>query len=434
MRNFIEKIFKILTFEEALSFSLTIFIKSLALGISLYTSRWLVVNLNSKEFATYNVSLAYIATLLPFLIFGIPHVVHKFYTNKYSVDEKNSFWTTISLLRLGTFFIGLLLIFLTYKITRIENLNTILLIYISNFILITDLNYKSITDSVGKSWQFMSTDLLSKISLFIFIFVYSSLQLRYSQIDYFLYASIISYGLSLFADSFIQNKYIGFGKPRFKIFRENFKTIFFISAALIFSSLYTATDKLIMSWFELGDSAINSYSNAYRVYDTILFIPGVLIPMIASIAKKQMDNHKGADVKFRQRIFLKYLFLSFLVGLATTFVTLILGSPIIKVIDPLSQYSSTLQILPILVLAIPFLSSAVYISYLMVFIEVEKYDVIVAFLAGIFGFVAYYFAIQKFSFYGAAIVTILIYIVDLFIKFVLLRNSIKFKKYLGIIP
>ena len=128
------KFLKLLLSQQSLFFG--VFFKFLAVGFGFYTTYWINNYLTVEDQASYNLITAYTPMILYFLGFGINEIIQKYYTNTTSKEVLQNVWTTFNFLRICSYFIGLLIIVLTYRIVKIENFLLLLLLFSAQFVLV----------------------------------------------------------------------------------------------------------------------------------------------------------------------------------------------------------------------------------------------------------------------------------------------------------
>jgi hypothetical protein len=202
---------------------------------------------------------------------------------KLSINLSN-FWTTTVALRLASYLVGLILIFFTYRLSQTSDLISVIGIFTAQFILLADLAFRSIADSNNKSWQFSVTDLLGKLILVGLMFV--SVQFFRPSIIGFAAISILAYSISLLADAFWQRKNYSWGKFDLNIIKVEIGAIGFLTLADIINGLYSKTDLLFLRYFNFDLFQVASYSNAYKLFEIATIIPGLTMPVLASILRK----------------------------------------------------------------------------------------------------------------------------------------------------
>lgn len=416
-----------------------VIIKFLSIGLGFYTTRWIVDNLTSLQYEQYNLVLAYSAIILAFTSFGIPVFIQKFYTNPHKKEEIANFWTTYSALRLISYLVGIIIILLTYSLSQTNNLVLILGIFTIQFILTVDINYRSIADAKGYPWKFALTDFGGKLILVLLLFLYPTIGDDFDPLWYFVFAAGTSYILGLLADSYIHRKLTPIGKVDFTLLKKNYQSIFYISFAFLVLGVYSTTDKLFLKYFGYSDTTINGYSNAYKLFEIAVVVPGLTAPSISSLAKQRLDNGLVTPVgkriqkfvhqltnskKFGQNkiIVTEWLIFSIFIGFVSTIGIWLLGSPVLKIIDPTNKYPLSFSILPILALALIPISALFFFGNLVVFKDGEKltfYGQIVVMIAALG---LYSILIPMYGAYGAAWATVITYTIDFLTKVYQMRK------------
>ncbi len=419
-------------------------IKLLAVGAGFYTTRWIVSNLSKTQYEQYNLVLAYTAIINSVVGLGIPQLIQKFYTNKHTAEEIAPFWTSFSFLRFSSFFMGLLIILVTYPISQTNNLGLIMGVYTIQFILLFDINYRSICDAKGYAWKFSLTDFGNKLILVSLLIAYPILKPDVSALFYFVAVSGIAYTIGLLTDSFIHRKLTPLGKVDFELLRRNFKPIIYISLAFIILGIYTTTDKLFLKYFGYSADTINGYANAYKLFETAIIVPALTAPTIASIAKNHLDDKKvtkfgskiqswfhGKSNKAKQQfgtnraIIFEWSLFTLFIGLISSVGVWLFGSIAINLIDSSNKYPLAYEILPILGITLIPISLLFFYGNLVIFKDGEKETFIGQILVLILGLLLYVILIPKYGAYGAAIATVLTYTADFLTKVVQLRILFK---------
>lgn len=424
---------------------LQITLKFIGIFTGIFVSRWVVQNVSESSLSDYYIAGAYVLTIVSIIDLGISRLVQKFYTNPHKDSEVSKFWSSMQFFRILTFFLGVFIISLTYKISGISDLKLIYTIFIINFILVVDLSYRSIVDSKGIGWQYSLTDLISKIILVFLIFNASLFQVfNLDPLNYFLFVSIISYSIGLITDVIWQRKYTKLSKISINDLGKYTKKLLLLGFIIAIVALYTVTDKIFLKRFGFSDFEINSYGNAYKLYELLLVIPGLIVPVLASRAKFEIDNSFSVFLQNLQNYinlktslklnrqkfsFIFYLLISTVISVLVSLFIFNISPFAIQIIDPALKYSLSIDILKILSISLPFASIAVFVSYFMIFIHLEKYDLIVAIITFIFTITCYYYGIKQFGAFGAAWSTVLLYLCDLSIKGLIFMFSKKIGNY-----
>ena len=429
-----------------LSILTTIVIKFWAVAIGLYTSRWMIANIDKVQLAEFNVLLSFVAVIYALIHFGIPITIQKHFTS--SPKESNAeLWTSMFFLRLISFPVGLFLIYILLPFTGSANLLLAFAIYSMGFFLIADLSYRAVTDSNGNSWQFSITDLVSKVFIVsgLIFYVRSGSVLNIQSLYYFIIISTIGNCLAVFLDFLWQAKHIQWGKWSWEVIKANRNVLFFVGGINAISALYTTTDKIFLQNFGASPEIINGYSNGYKILDLATIIIGLSMPIIASFTKRRMDERTvgkleqnvskflklfGKTLAPKPLVFTSFLLISFGIGLISFVGMNLFGPLIIRIIDPLSKYPQAILSLQILSFSLLPAPINFLIGYTLHFTGGEKYDFLSYIIILSSGILMYVLLIPAFGFVGAALATSLIYCVELFTKvFVLISQKAKLKTF-----
>jgi O-antigen/teichoic acid export membrane protein len=398
-------------------------IKGMAVILSFFIFRMLNQNVNSNDLAQYNIALSYLTFILAILNLGIPQLIQKYFTN-YHNEEKTKFeyWTFFSVVRFFTFILGILLV---AGIFFIVNKNFIILalgLFISQFILLTDINFRAVTDAVNESWKFALTDFGSKVLLLSSLFVFSNLYPSISFLNLFVILSILIYTFILAIDFWWhRNKTKLVQINFFKLLRENWKKMFAVGFSSILIVMITNLDRPMLFWFGFKSEEIVGYANAFKFYEIGMIAPGLVLAPVSSILKKKLNetNEKLKILKKYLGIITVMIFSYFLIVLFGGYFFL----PFLNndaVITSLSQINFI--ILSILLFTSPI---GVFISSLFILYNKEKYELFLQIYNSFVLGIAFYFLIKGYGSIGASISLISISLVDLCLRTIMLFRLIK---------
>ncbi len=438
-------------------------IKFLAVACGIFITRWQVSNFTTQDFANYSLILAYNSMVLMAVTWGLPQIIQKVFTNRdknknteemelplakglvakadwgYKSDATPNcasskfnaassitrtgslatlkmtyrfnlanFWTTTIALRFISYLVGLIIIFLTYKLSQTNDLIAIIGIFTAQFILLADLAFRSIADSVNKSWQFSITDLIGKLILVGLIFV--TFNFWQPSILNFALISIIAYFASLLIDAFWQRQSYSWGKFDFNIIRVELGAIGFLTLADIINGLYSKTDLLILRYYSFDLIQVASYSNAYKLFEIATIIPGLTMPVLASRLRRKLNSKE-----ITKKTLIKYYSIAIGAGVLTTIAVNIFAQLGIWLIDPNGKYDS-LELLRILSLILIVLFPTLLSSDLLNVSGLEKKQFWSKLWTAIVAIVCYLIFIPWFGGVGAAAATLLFFTFELLVK------------------
>lgn len=406
-----------------LSYSSSLVIKFSALIFSIFTTRWVIQNFTGSEYESYNYIISYTQIILQIIDLGIPILLHKYFTNTQNISKLQNVYTSFARLRLFSYFFAIILIILSYPLSRSDNLIWVIGIFTGQFVILSDTGLRSIFDSKNISWKFSLTDLISKILLTLLIFPLLTLWPESLPPVYiFLLAGIISYTTSYCIDLFLLRKYTFGGRFDEKIILNEISTIKYLAISTIIVAFFLNVDKLYLGYFNWGEKVVGGYSVAYKLFELVGIVPALLLPPISSLLKNKLDNLKN-DYINQTKIFQEFVVFTVFSGVVL-FIFLRFGSQfVVKLLDSENKYPLALDAINILAFAIIPMIPMLLIRSLTIFYGKEKYELIsvIALLFIANGF--YFLLIPKYGLVGASLATVLSYFVDLIIKSALLFRA-----------
>jgi O-antigen/teichoic acid export membrane protein len=424
----------------SLSLVLTILIKFVSIALGLYTARWSINYIPSRDLADFNIILGFITTIVTIITFGLPVIIQRHYTNTKSPEKDGNFWTTAMFVRLFSFPIGILLCVVFVGLTGVNNLPLTLATFCMSFVLISDLSFRSITDAKGNSWQYSLSDLVGKIALVVFLIFSINTSLPYPKVYLFIGSSILAYLIALLIDGIWQKKHYTFGKLNFDLLKKLSKPIFYFSLIATLTALYSSTDKIFLGRFGFPAEVINGYSNAYKLFEIAVVVIGLSTPMLASYAKNQIQNKNlgrlenyfkkltqklGIDFSDKKIKFCTYLLANIIIGTMSSIGLFLIGPLVLKFIDSSNLYPQAYVYLPILAIGVIPLSVVLYLGYMIGLYGGEKYEMFNYIFVCSFGLLLYTILIPRFGGVGAAIATNCIFVCDILGKsYIIFRNKL----------
>ncbi len=409
-------------------------IKFVAVILAIFTTRWLISNVESSELANYNVGLAFVSVIISIVHAGIPNIIQKFYTNESDKADIGVFWSTFALIRGVSYFIGLFLIVIFYRITGVENLGLLASIYSIMWLLTADLSYRSICDALAKTWQFNLTDVLSRVLILLAISGYTLFRVQlYSPLNFFIAASGMSYFAGLMADAIWQRKHVVWKKPTLSMLKIYLPSLTFLWISAVCVALFTTTDKLFLRYFGYSDEIINGYSNAYKLFETAGIIPGIAMPTVASLVKKKLDllQESTLSIYLKQKlklgvrlsILLEWVLYTLVIAMIICVFVVVISPLLIRLIDKDLKYPLALSSAPIILLALAPLFFIYLFSLLTMFMNGEKYEMYGTMIILFFTTILYVTLIPRFGIVGASFATLGGFVVDLCVKIYFFSKS-----------
>jgi O-antigen/teichoic acid export membrane protein len=398
------------TFYKLVFFN--VLIKFMAIISGLLVNRWLNLT-DSKSYADFNIAFAYVSLVMPFIYFGIPTLINKSFLIDSEGDKGDTF-INLSILRLFSFSVGILLILLTFQYTKLDNFNLVLGLYLVQFIIFGDIVFKSIGDAVGNIWKFSLTDFASKTMQVIILYTSFKLLNIQPNVSMYILVAIFCSSISLIMDYLLFKQYIPNGKFNYDLLKQKIPGVLYLSLSALVVGLFLTTDKLLLRYFNFSDSEINGYSNIYKLFEVAGVTPAIILPSIVG----RMINKK---ILIRSKEFYNYLFFVTLTGLIYSIVFYFIAKPAISLIDPeLKYYQNSIIAIPYLAISLVFIFILQFLGQFNVIIGKEKYDLIASVSSTIVALTAYFILIPPFGILGAAISTLIAFSFDSFIKMIVL--------------
>ncbi len=427
------KLLKLLKSRFGRSLVIQTGVKLLATALGLYTTSWLIAETTTAEYAEYSVVLSYVTIIQGMIVLGLPRLIQKFYTNNQDESLVANFWTTFVFFRIASYFLGLVLILATFYLSTSTNLTLILSLFTIQFLILIDEAFRAICDSKGRTWQYSLTDFAERSTFVVALVIFSVTTLSNSinPLVYFIFVAFITRMLMILADAYWQRRFIRWGKLDWQVILSNTNAIKYLAISGVMVSLFSQTKQIILSWYGASDIVLGTFFNANRLFTVAMIVPGMTIPMISSLAKKNITRGKGYSLanwlksKFNLSsslsITFEFVVIIQIFSLLLALAIIILAPLGLYLIDPEGKYPLGLSTDYLRIMALGMLGypASVFLANLLIFGHKEKYEFLSTFLVAIWGLVAYFWLIYLGMGYGAAWATVSIYLFDLLVKLLL---------------
>ena len=210
--------------------------------------------------------------------------------------------------------------------------------------------------------------------------------------------------------------------------RKVFKIAWPLSLGIILNLVYFKADTLILSSYHSADQ-VGLYGAAYKVLEVIATFPHMFMSLIlpffvAAWVKK--DFIKLKNIQQSTFDFFSIINIWLLLGVW-------LMSKNIMVFVTGQEFASSGPILNILVLAIVAIFFGTMFTYLLVAMNLQKAMIKYYLLAAIFGLVGYFVFIPRYSYWAAAMITVLVEVFIWLGAFYLVRRNVQTKISLGVL-
>jgi O-antigen/teichoic acid export membrane protein len=286
-------------------------------------------------------------------------------------------------------------------------LNLFYLLFIAQFILFIDGNFKSITDTQNRSWQFTFSEFVSKILIAILLFLISGLNTssNNSLLQYYIFIVLILSFFQLLIDLIWQKKYYGFTKPDLKSLAPFKKDIINLALIGLVIGLSAQTDKWFLKYFGFNEYVINGYINAYKLLELGLVIETILIPvMFSNLINGQDLNKPWKNFILRSKWFYLILFS----GVISFIGFLIASYFIVPIIDAKRLYSNySFDVIPFFGLILLFDPISYFLTQYLFHKNKLYVETITLVFYGIISLILYSLLIPSYGHIGAAISTLI---------------------------
>ncbi|MFA5318261.1 MAG: flippase [Patescibacteria group bacterium] len=185
------------------------------------------------------------------------------------------------------------------------------------------------------------------------------------------------------------------------MWREIFSLSWPIALTIAFNIIYLKTDTLILSLIK-SEAEVGLYGAAYRVIDVLIMLPfvlaGLMLPQLTA-AKKQ-----GQDGEFK-KIIQNSFDLMFIIALPMVIGAQFIASPLMSLVAG-NEFFASGKILQLLIFAAGIIYLGTIFSHVLIAIEKQKKAIWAYMLTAITTLIGYLIFIPRYSYFGAAAVTI----------------------------
>ena len=237
-----------------------------------------------------------------------------------------------------------------------------------------------------------------------------------------LVATVLSNFISFLFHYFFSKKFVR-AKITFDItvWKEIIQQSWPIAVTIFFNLIYLRTDTIILSLIKSSED-VGIYGASYRVIDVLVTVPfmfaGIILPVLTkSWAEKNKDFYKSVLQKSFD--FMLIISIPMLVG------TYFTAGGIINIIAG-PEFSESALVLKILMLAAIFIFMGTMFSHAIIAIEKQKKIISSYVFVALTSLIGYFIFIPKFSYLGAAWVTVYSELTISFASFFLVHKYTKF--------
>jgi O-antigen/teichoic acid export membrane protein len=187
----------------------------------------------------------------------------------------------------------------------------------------------------------------------------------------------------------------------FSLWREVAKKSWPMAVTIFFNLVYLKTDTLILSLIK-SQSDVGIYGASYKVIDILTTVPflfaGVVLPIMAA------DWAKKSNERFK-KVLQKSFDLMVILAVPLVVGTQVLAQPVMVLVAGHS-FAAAGPVLKILIFAVGFLFVSVFFAHTMVAINQQKKIIQAYIFTAITSVIGYLIFIPRYSYFGAAAVTV----------------------------
>ncbi|NCD00674.1 flippase [bacterium] len=217
-----------------------------------------------------------------------------------------------------------------------------------------------------------------------------------------LWATVLGSFFNFLLQYIFSHKFVKIGiKFEFSLWKKIIKKAWPLALIIVFNLIYLKTDTLILSIIKTPEE-VGIYGAAYKIIDVIVTLPfmfaGLTLPFLTSSwIKKEKNNFK----KIVQKSY------DFMIMLAVPLILAVqVLAPEIIVLIAGEEFIASAQVLKILILAAGLIFIGTMFSHAIIAIEKQKKLIPLYIFVAISSLVAYIILIPKYSYLGAAWITI----------------------------
>ncbi|MFH1456953.1 MAG: flippase [Patescibacteria group bacterium] len=236
---------------------------------------------------------------------------------------------------------------------------------------------------------------------------------------------IVSAGLGVhfFINLFFARRFLAF---KFAFDKEVWKNILKkswpIAMYMVFSMIYFKADTIILSFYHPA-STVGLYGAPYKILEVLIAFPAIFMGLVSPHLSRAFSKNNIEDFK---RIFQKAFDGLSLIIWPMIFGIVALALPIIHLIAG-QAFSTSAPILQILIMATGIIFVAHLSTFAVVAINKQKSMMKYYIFAAVLALVLYFVFIPKYSFWAAAIITVIVELFILATSWIMVKKTLKFK-------
>jgi O-antigen/teichoic acid export membrane protein len=188
----------------------------------------------------------------------------------------------------------------------------------------------------------------------------------------------------------------------FPFWRKIIKKSWPVAVSSLFVLVYFKADTIILSLYK-SQSEVGLYGAAYKVLEVLATFPALFMGLVSPVLAR---THSEKNMERFERIFQKSFDFLIILSWPTVIGTIILAKPMMILVGG-RDFAAAGEILQILIIATGIIFLSHLAGYSIIAIEKQKQMVKFYIMAAIGAFLAYIIFIPIYSYFGAAIITLL---------------------------
>ena len=400
--------------------------KFLGLGLGFLTTLFLLRYLQDQLYGEFTTVMAYLHFAVVLIDLGLYFVLVKRISD--SKENSSKIFNNVFTLRLVSGIVALTLFSIIVWFIPVYS------VVIKWGVLITALNFlfilliqvlQVIFQKHIKMGLVALAEFLSKLFLFLttVAVIYILQTGLYSIFLVVVLAAFVNFIILFVAAQKYQKIYLAFD---FKIWKQVIAESWPMGLSIAFSLIYFKVDTFILSlyrpFFEVG-----IYGAVYKILEVIVTIPVMFVGLVLPILSK---NYLARNFRVFKEYFQKSFNTLSLLALPILAGTFVVAEPLMLLItgqDFTSQEKDLGIILKILIIAVTLIFWHTLFTYLMVTIKKQKAMLVGYMFVAVSSLILYLIFIPKFSYFGAATITVYSELSILLISYYILHKAIKTK-------
>lgn len=188
-----------------------------------------------------------------------------------------------------------------------------------------------------------------------------------------------------------------------EVWQEVFKKSWPVATYMVFSMIYFKADTIVLSLYH-SQSIVGIYGAPYKILEVLIAFPAIFMGLVTPHLSKAFSLSNLIDF---QKVFQKAFDFLGLIIWPMIFGTLVLAQPIINLITG-QEFLASAPVLRILIIATGIIFLAHLSTFAVVAINKQKQMMKFYLIAGSLALVLYFIFIPQYSYWAAAIITVLI--------------------------